>query len=240
MTLLNNFLASLPFMNAERADEVISSFWPMLEAAIDKTIPLAVISFFAGVAIALLVALIRIVEKPNFSMRLLQILCRIYVSTIRGTPMLVQIFIIFYGLPEVGIKLDPFPTAIIAFSINIGAYASETIRAAILSIPKGQWEASYSIGMNYYQTFTRTIMPQALRVSVPPLANTFISNVKDTSLASLVLVTEMFRVAQNITAENYEFIMIYSEAALIYWCICLILSFAQERLEQRLSRHLKA
>ena len=231
MTLLNNFLASLPFMNAERADEVISSFWPMLEAAIDKTIPLAVISFFAGVAIALIVALIRIVEKPNLGMRLLQILCRIYVSTIRGTPMLVQIFIIFY---------DPFPTAIIAFSINIGAYASETIRAAILSIPKGQWEASYSIGMNYYQTFTRTIMPQALRVSVPPLANTFISNVKDTSLASLVLVTEMFRVAQNITAENYEFIMIYSEAALIYWCICLILSFAQDHLEQRLSRHLKA
>ena len=238
MTLLNNFLASLPFMNAERADEIISSFWPMMEATIDKTIPLAVISFFAGVAIALIVALIRIVEKPNLGIRLLQILCRIYVSTIRGTPMLVQIFIIFYGLPEVGIKLDPFPTAIIAFSINIGAYASETIRAAILSIPKGQWEASYSIGMNYYQTFTRTIMPQALRVSVPPLANTFISNVKDTSLASLVLVTEMFRVAQNITAENYEFIMIYSEAALIYWCICLVLSFAQDRLEKRLSRHL--
>lgn len=225
-------------MNAERADEIISSFWPMMEAAIDKTIPLAVISFFAGVFIALIVALIRIVEKPNIGIRLLQILCRIYVSTIRGTPMLVQIFIIFYGLPEVGIKLDPFPTAIIAFSINIGAYASETIRAAILSIPKGQWEASYSIGMNYYQTFTRTIMPQALRVSVPPLANTFISNVKDTSLASLVLVTEMFRVAQNITAENYEFIMIYSEAALIYWCICLVLSFAQDRLEKRLSRHL--
>ena len=238
MTLLNNFLASLPFMNAKRADEIISSFWPMMEAAIDKTIPLAVISFFAGVFIALIVALIRIVEKPNLGIRLLQILCRIYVSTIRGTPMLVQIFIIFYGLPEVGIKLDPFPTAIIAFSINIGAYASETIRAAILSIPKGQWEASYSIGMNYYQTFTRTIMPQALRVSVPPLANTFISNVKDTSLASLVLVTEMFRVAQNITAENYEFIMIYSEAALIYWCICLVLSFAQDRLEKRLSRHL--
>ena len=210
----------------------------MMEAAIDKTIPLAVISFFAGVFIALMVALIRIVEKSNIGIRLLQILCRIYVSTIRGTPMLVQIFIIFYGLPEVGIKLDPFPTAIIAFSINIGAYASETIRAAILSIPKGQWEASYSIGMNYYQTFTRTIMPQALRVSVPPLANTFISNVKDTSLASLVLVTEMFRVAQNITAENYEFIMIYSETALIYWCICLVLSFAQDHLEKRLSRHL--
>ncbi|WP_233115116.1 amino acid ABC transporter permease [Aggregatibacter actinomycetemcomitans] len=240
MTLLNNFLASLPFMNAERADEVISSFWPMLEAAIDKTIPLAIISFFAGLVIALGVAVIRTMPKSGIGLRVLQLLCRIYVSTIRGTPMLVQIFIIFYGLPEVGIKLDPFPTAIIAFSINTGAYASETIRAAILSIPKGQWEASYSIGMNYFQTFTRTIMPQALRVSVPPLSNTFISNVKDTSLASLVLVTEMFRVAQNITAENYEFIMIYSEAALIYWCICLVLSFSQERLEKRLSRHLQA
>ena len=238
MTLLNNFLASLPFMNAERADEVISSFWPMLEAAIDKTIPLAVISFFAGVAIALLVALIRIVEKPNLGMRLLQILCRIYVSTIRGTPMLVQIFIIFYGLPEVGITLEPFPTAIIAFSINIGAYAAETVRAAILAIPKGQWEASYAIGMNYTQAFLRTVMPQALRISVPSLSNTFISTVKDTSLASLVLVTELFRVAQNITAVNYEFILIYSEAALIYWIFCFILSFAQDRLEARLSRHL--
>ena len=240
MTLLNNFLASLPFMNAERANEAISAFWPMLEAAIDKTIPLAIISFFAGLVIALGVAVIRTMPKSSNGLLVLQLLCRIYVSIIRGTPMLVQIFIIFYGLPEVGIKLDPFPTAIIAFSINIGAYASETIRAAILSIPKGQWEASYSIGMNYFQTFTRTIMPQALRVSVPPLSNTFISNVKDTSLASLVLVTEMFRVAQNITAENYEFIMIYSEAALIYWCICLVLSFAQERLEKRLSRHLQA
>ncbi|ACX81701.1 L-cystine transport system permease protein tcyB [Aggregatibacter actinomycetemcomitans] len=240
MTLLNNFLASLPFMNAERANEAISAFWPMLEAAIDKTIPLAIISFFAGLVIALGVAVIRTMPKSSIGLLVLQLLCRIYVSIIRGTPMLVQIFIIFYGLPEVGIKLDPFPTAIIAFSINIGAYASETIRAAILSIPKGQWEASYSIGMNYFQTFTRTIMPQALRVSVPPLSNTFISNVKDTSLASLVLVTEMFRVAQNITAENYEFIMIYSEAALIYWCICLVLSFAQERLEKRLSRHLQA
>ena len=154
MTLLNNFLASLPFMNAERANEAISAFWPMLEAAIDKTIPLAIISFFAGLVIALGVAVIRTMPKSSIGLLVLQLLCRIYVSIIRGTPMLVQIFIIFYGLPEVGIKLDPFPTAIIAFSINIGAYASETIRAAILSIPKGQWEASYSIGMNYFQTFT--------------------------------------------------------------------------------------
>ena len=238
MTLLNNWLAALPFMNAERADCVISSFWPMLEAAVLYTLPLAVISFFCGLLIAVIVAVIRTLPHPSAPIKLLQALCRIYISIIRGTPMLVQIFIIFYGLPEVGITLEPFPTAIIAFSINIGAYAAETVRAAILAIPKGQWEASYAIGMNYTQAFLRTVMPQALRISVPSLSNTFISTVKDTSLASLVLVTELFRVAQNITAVNYEFILIYSEAALIYWIFCFILSFAQDRLEACLSRHL--
>ena len=238
MTLLNNFLASLPFMNAERADYLIDSFWPMLEAGLLYTIPLAIVSFIYGVLIALGVAIIRTIPDGGRLIRFLQLLCRIYISIIRGTPMLVQIFIIFYGLPEVGITLEPFPTAIIAFSINIGAYAAESIRAAILAVPKGQWEASYAIGMNYRQAFFRTIMPQALRISVPSLSNTFISTVKDTSLASLVLVAELFRVAQNITAVNYEFILIYSEAALIYWIFCFILSLLQNRLEMRLSRHL--
>ena len=238
MTLLNNLLASLPFMNAERADYLINSFWPMLEAGLLYTIPLAIVSFIYGVLIALGVAIIRTIPDGGRLIRFLQLLCRIYISIIRGTPMLVQIFIIFYGLPEVGITLEPFPTAIIAFSINIGAYAAESIRAAILAVPKGQWEASYAIGMNYRQAFFRTIMPQALRISVPSLSNTFISTVKDTSLASLVLVAELFRVAQNITAVNYEFILIYSEAALIYWIFCFILSLLQNRLEMRLSRHL--
>ncbi|EGV04944.1 ABC transporter, permease protein [Haemophilus pittmaniae HK 85] len=238
MTLLNNLLASLPFMNAERADYLIDSFWPMLEAGLLYTIPLAIVSFIYGVLIALGVAIIRTIPDGGRLIRFLQLLCRIYISIIRGTPMLVQIFIIFYGLPEVGITLEPFPTAIIAFSINISAYAAESIRAAILAVPKGQWEASYAIGMNYRQAFFRTIMPQALRISVPSLSNTFISTVKDTSLASLVLVAELFRVAQNITAVNYEFILIYSEAALIYWIFCFILSLLQNRLEMRLSRHL--
>ncbi|MGC7589494.1 amino acid ABC transporter permease [Bisgaard Taxon 46] len=238
MTLLNNFLSNFPFMNEERADLLISSFWPMFEATLISTIPLALISFFAGLLIAVGVAVIRTMPSQSVFNRLLVGLTRIYVSIIRGTPMLVQIFIIFYGLPEIGITLDPFPTAIIAFSLNIGAYASETVRAAILSIPKGQWEASYAIGMSYRQAFIRTIIPQAMRVSVPPLANTFISTVKDTSLASLVLVTELFRIAQNVAASSYEFILVYSEAALIYWVICFVLSMAQQRVETRLSRHL--
>lgn len=238
MTLLNNLLAQLPFMNPERADLAISSFWPMLQATIINTIPLAILSFIGGLVIATIVALIRTTEGKSNLHRMLTALCRCYISIIRGTPLLVQIFIIFYGLPEVGIVLDPFPTAIIAFSLNIGAYAAEIIRASILAIPKGQWEASYAIGMNYRQAFVRTIMPQAMRISVPPLSNTFISTVKDTSLASLVLVTELFRVAQNITASSYEFILIYTEAALIYWLVCFVLSILQGRLESRLSRHL--
>lgn len=238
MTLLNNFLAQLPFMNAERADLAISSFLPMLQATIANTIPLAILSFVGGLIIATLVALIRTTPAKSKIHTILTALCRCYISIIRGTPLLVQIFIIFYGLPSLNIVLDPFPTAVIAFSLNIGAYAAEIVRASILAIPKGQWEASYAIGMNYRQAFVRTIMPQAMRISVPPLSNTFISTVKDTSLASLVLVTELFRVAQNITASSYEFILIYSEAALIYWLVCFALSILQERLEIRLSRHL--
>jgi L-cystine transport system permease protein len=145
--------------------------------------------------------------------------------------------VIFYGMPSVGIVLPPWPSAIIAFSLNVGGYAAEVIRAAILSVPKGQWEAAYMVGMSRTLTLFRVILPQAARVSVPPLSNTFISLVKDTSLASLILVTELFRVAQEIAAFSTEFMLIYLEAALIYWLICLVLSAGQDRLEKRLDRH---
>ncbi|WP_219848209.1 MULTISPECIES: amino acid ABC transporter permease [Psychrobacter] len=224
-------------MTPERAQIVIDSFWPMLKAGIYYSIPLALISFAIGMIIALGVALIRIVPRASLWHRVIYRLARIYVSAIRGTPMLVQLFIIFYGLPSIGVKLDPFPSATIAFSLNIGAYASETVRAAILSIPKGQWEAGATVGLSYLQTFRHVILPQALRVSVPPLSNTFISLVKDTSLASLVLVTELFKQAQIITARNYEFMLVYTEAAVIYWCICLFLTFIQGRVEMRLDRY---
>ena len=162
---------------------------------------------------------------------------RFYVSVIRGTPLLVQLFVIFYGLPSLGVKLDPWPSAIIAFSLNVGGYAAEVIRAAILSVPKGQWEAGHTIGMSKGQALRRIILPQAARVSVPPLSNTFISLVKDTSLASLILVTELFRNAQQIAAFSQEFMVLYLEAALVYWVICLALSTGQSALEKRLDRY---
>jgi len=161
----------------------------------------------------------------------------VYISIVRGTPLLVQLFVIFYGLPSLGVLIDPWPSAILAFSINVGGYAAEVIRAAILSVPQGQWEAAYMIGMPRRRALRRIILPQAARVSVPPLSNTFISLVKDTSLASLILVTELFREAQQVAAFSQEFMLLYLEAALVYWVICLVLSTGQSLLEKRLDRY---
>jgi cystine transport system permease protein len=224
------------FTDPERMDRLIeiarTSLQPLLEGAVMNTIPLTIISFIIGIILAVLTALGRISQVKIF-----RIIARVYVSAIRGTPLLVQLFIIFYGLPNIGVTLDPFISAVIGFSLSVGAYASEIIRAAIISIPKGQWEAGYSIGMTYTQALKRIILPQAARVSIPPLSNSFISLVKDTSLASVVLVTEMFRRAQEIASTTYEFLLVYTEAALIYWVICFFLSVMQGFLEKRSDRY---
>lgn len=220
------------FTDPRLMDIAQSSLQPLLKGAIFYTIPLTIITFICGLILAILTALARISQSKLF-----QIVARVYVSSIRGTPLLVQLFIIFYGLPNLGVTIAPYTSAVIGFSLNVGAYASEIIRAAIQSTPKGQWEAAYSIGMSYPQALRRIILPQAARVSIPPLSNTFISLVKDTSLASLVLVTEMFRRAQEIAAVNFEFLLVYSETALIYWVICFFLSVVQQSLEKRLGRY---
>lgn len=213
-------------------DLLWSSLGPIVTGAVTGTIPLTLASFVLGLILALIVALMRLSKNIIFSG-----IARFYVSVIRGTPLLVQLFVIFYGLPTIGVKLDPWPSAIIAFSLNVGGYAAEVIRAAILSVPKGQWEAGHTIGMSHRQSLVRIILPQAARVSVPPLSNTFISLVKDTSLASLILVTELFRQAQQVAAFSQEFMLLYLEAAVIYWVICLVLSSGQSLLEKRLDRY---
>ncbi|MDN7241853.1 amino acid ABC transporter permease [Planococcus sp. N028] len=217
----------------ERLTDISQSSWvPLLEGLIQYTIPLSLITFVLGLVLAVITALARI-----STVKIFQIIARVYVSIIRGTPLLVQLFILFYGLPTVGIVIAPFPAAVLGFSLNVGAYASEVIRASILSIPKGQWEAANTIGMTYTQSLRRVILPQAARVSIPPLSNTFISLIKDTSLASLILVTEMFRIAQQVAASTYEFLLLYGQAALIYWVVCFLLSVGQGRLEHRFDRY---
>ncbi|TGO05825.1 amino acid ABC transporter permease [Serinibacter arcticus] len=215
-------------------DLVRESIGPLLSGTIRGTIPLTAASFVGGMVLAVLVALARLSRVG-----VVRWIAQGYVSIIRGTPLLVQLFIIFYALPSLGLTIDPFPSAIIAFSLNVGGYASEIVRAAILSIPRGQWEAAETIGYSRTMALRRVILPQAARVAVPPLSNTFISLVKDTSLASTILVTELLRKAQEIAAPTFEFLTLYSLAAVIYWVLCLVLSIGQGFLERRLGRHLQ-
>ncbi len=162
---------------------------------------------------------------------------RVYVSFFRGTPLLVQLFVIYYGLPQIGIELDPLPAALIGFSLNMAAYVCEILRAAISSVDRGQWEAAASIGMTRGQTLRRAILPQAARTALPPLGNSFISLVKDTALAATIQVPELFRQAQLITARTFEVFTMYLAAALIYWVLASALSALQNRLEARVNRH---
>lgn len=206
---------------------------PLIYAGLAFTVPLTLLSFVLGLSLGFVTALVRL-----FAPAPLVAVARFYVWLIRGTPLLVQLFLIFYGLPKAGIVFDPFPAALIGFSLNVGAYTSEVIRAVIQSVPKGQWEAAYSIGMTWRQAMRRTILPQATRVAVPPLANTFISLIKDTSLAAVLTVPEIFQAAQRIASVTYEPLILYSETALIYLLFSSVLSWGQQRLEIRFGQHL--
>lgn len=208
---------------------IIESFWPIVKAGLLFTIPLTIASFLIGLFIAIVVALIQVAN-----IKILKQIVQVYVWIFRGTPMLVQIFIIFFGLPKFGILLDPFPAAVIAFSLNVGAYSSETIRAAILSVPKGQWEAGYAFGMTFSQVFRRIIFLQAAKVSIPPLSNSFIGLVKDTSLAATVTLPEMFMVTQRIVAFRFEPLLLYCEVAVVYLIFCSFLNILQKYIERKL------
>ena len=208
------------------------SFLKILEPGLKMTIPLTLLSFAAGLVIALVTAMVQVARVP-----VLRQLARIYVWIIRGTPLLVQLFVIFYGLPYMGIMLDAFPTAVIVFSINTGAYCAEDIRAAIESIPHGQLEAGYCVGMTWWQTMRGIILPQAMRTAFPPLSNTLISLVKDTSLASNITIVEMFTATRKIAARTYEHFILYCEVAVIYLAFCTILTLLQHYCEKKLNRH---
>ncbi|MFS8099082.1 ABC transporter substrate-binding protein/permease [Lentzea alba] len=216
-------------------DVLLGTAWPMFVGLVKVTIPLTALSFAIGLILALLVALARI--SPY---RVLSGLARGFISIIRGTPLLLQLFIVFYGLPQIGLKFPPFTAAVVAFSLNVAGYAAEVVRSAILSVPRGQFEAASTIGLGYSQTLRRIVLPQAARTAVPPLSNTLLSLLKDTSLGSVVLLTELFRESQLAAAESNEFLALYSFAGLYYWVICVALSAAQKRLETRLNRYVIA
>lgn len=196
------------------------------------TVVLSLGGMFFGLLLGFGLALLRL-----YAFWPLQWLARVYVSFFRGTPLLVQLFMIYYGLPQLGIQLDPLPAALIGFSLNMAAYTAEILRAAIASIDRGQWEAAASIGMGRAQTLYRAILPQAARTALPPLGNSFISLVKDTALAATIQVPELFRQAQLITARTFEIFTMYLAAALIYWLLASVLAYFQGRLEYWVNRH---
>ena len=223
----------MPMNEFDRISELLlSSLQPMALAMIKVTLPLTAISFSLGLLIAILTAIARIAN-----IKILKQLSEFYIWIFRGTPLLVQLFIVYFGLPIVGVTLDVWSAAIITFSLNIGAYASEAVRAAVLSVPKGQWEAATALGMSYAQILRRIIAPQAARISLPPLSNIFISTLKDTSLAASITMVDMFMVAQRIAARTFDPLTLYVLAALFYLIVCTFLTFLQARLEKRFSRY---
>ncbi len=211
---------------------LVDSFGKILLPGLTMTIPLTILSFTFAMMIAIAVALVQYAKVP-----VLTPLARFYIWIIRGTPLLVQLFVVFYGLPDVGIILDPFPAAVIVFSINEGAYCAETMRAALEAVPVGQIEAGYCVGMSYMQIMRRIVLPQALRTAFPPLSNSLISMVKDTSLASNITVMEMFMATQRIAARTYEMLPLYCEVGLIYLLFSTVLTRLQRIGEKRLSAY---
>ena len=222
--MLESFLSN-------RTVSVLAEALPrILSAGLTMTIPLTIISFVLAMLIATVVALVQYAQVP-----VLRQIARFYIWVIRGTPLLVQLFIIFYGLPSVGILLDAFPAAVIAFAINEGAYCAETMRAALESVPQGQLEAGYCVGMSWWQIMRRIVLPQALRTAVPSLSNSLIGMVKDTSLASNITVAEMFMAGQRVAARTYIFLPIYCEVAVVYLLFCTVITKLQSLLERWLN-----
>lgn len=223
--------------NGERATKLWNYFWKYLPtlftAALKYTIPLALLSFALGLVIGFIVALMRLSQIP-----ILVKIAEVYSWIIRGTPLIVQLFIIFYGLPSIGIILDGFTSGVIGLSIAQGAYNSETIRGAILSIPKGQWEAAKALGMTPWQMYIHIIIPQAATVAVPSLSNSFIGLTKDTSICGILTIKEIFHRGQQIVATIYEPMLIYLMCALVYLIINTFLTFLQKAIEKRFSKHI--
>lgn len=208
---------------------LVSSFTKILIPGIKITIPLTILSFAFSFILGLILAMVQVTNIKG-----LKQFSQFYVWIFRGTPLLVQLFIIFFGMPSIGIMIDAFPAAVIAFGLNLAAYNCEVFRSAIIAVPKGQLDAAYAIGLSYPQALVRVILPQAFPIAFPSLFNNLISLVKDTSLASSITVVELFTTAQQIAARTYEPMALYCEAAVIYLFFCTFLSRLQTYLENKM------
>ena len=219
-------------MNSRLWSILIDSFPKLIGYGIKVTVPLTIFSFSIALVVALLVALIQYAK-----VRGLQQICRFYIWITRGTPLLVQLAIIFYGLPVFGIHVNAFFAAAVALSICEGAYMSESLRGAILSVDPGQIEAGYCQGLSFTQIMNHIVLPQAFRTAFPALSNSLISLVKDTSLAANITVVDMFMTTQRIAGRTYQFMPLYIEVALVYLIFCSLLTVLQHFIERKLNHY---
>lgn len=219
--------------NPQKIFELMANaFLPMLKACMLTTIPLSIIAFILGIVVAFIVALMRLSKS-----KIISGIAKFYVWIIRGTPLMVQLFIIFYGLPQFGIVLSPFASAVVGLTISQGAYNSEVIRAAINAVPKGQWEAAKALNISRVKTIRHIIIPQAALIAVPSVSNYFISLTKDTSLCAMLTVKEVFQVARAQVANNFQPLWMYIEAGIVYLVICTLLTILQNKMEKSLGKH---
>jgi len=211
---------------------LIDSFPKILLPGLLYTLPLTAISFALALVIATITALIQYAD-----VKVLRKVARFYIWIIRGTPLLVQLFVVFYGLGQLGILLSPFAAGVLTFSINEGAYSAEIMRSALEAVPRGQLEAGECVGMTYPQVIRRIVLPQAMRTAFPPLSNSLIAMMKDTSLLANITVAEMFMAAQRIVARTYEPLAIYIEVGVIYLIFSTVLTKLQAVGEKKLGRY---
>ncbi|MDI2591064.1 amino acid ABC transporter permease [Pseudomonas sp. 681] len=211
--------------------ELFLRSWPLLKTAVLVTLGLGLGAFVLGSALGMGVALLR-----NSSLRALRVIAFMYVSVFRGTPLLVQILLIYFGLPHYGIVLSPIPSALLALTLFSAAYLSENFRSGINAVDPGQWEASLAMGMGYWTCLKRIILPQAIRISLPPVGSRLIALIKDTSLASTITVVEMTRVAEQVGAATFRYMEMFLMIGMIYWLINQVLTLIQTYFEGRITR----
>jgi polar amino acid transport system permease protein len=208
--------------------EDIIAFAPSLLRGTIVTIELTVISLVLSLIIGLAIALGRLSDK-----KIINKLCNIYISIIRGTPLLVQLMYVYFVFPQFGLSLSAFQAAIIALSVNESAYMAETFRAGINAVPKGQMEAAKAIGMDYSLSMRRIILPQAIANVMPAIGNSAIILIKNSSLGAVITVSEVMHQGNLLAASTYQNMKIFTMVAIIYWILHYPLAILVDHLEKR-------
>ncbi len=210
---------------------ILVPYASLLPAALKITIEIGVAGFMLGTLISIIVGSCRSKKLPS----IIQFILSIYVEVFRGTPLLVQLFFVYYGLPSLGIKLDPIVAAIVTMGLNSGSYLSENVRAAILAVDKGQYEAAHMLGYNSFQTNIHIVLPQAMRIAIPSFMNGFSSIIKETSIVSVLPVVELTKLGNQVYAKTYHPFEIYILLGIIYFVLTYSLTFFSKWLERRAS-----